>query len=103
MVFLPRPMDLNASMNAGSWCFVLSSDLSVKARWQVVFSGCKKTELFSVFDKNRASELNEVKTSKIRLAKFLKTRSLLSVNDCFKNEHNAIFGVFLQRLDNNSH
>jgi len=56
-------------------------------------SGCKKTELFSVFDK---------KTSKIRLAKFLKTRSLLSVNDCFKNEHNAIFGVFLQRLVNNT-
>ena len=65
---------------------------------QTLISGCKKTELFSVFDKNRASELNEVKTSKMRLAKFLKPRSLLSVNDCFKNEHNAIFGVFLQRL-----
>ena len=64
----------------------------------MLISGCKKTELFSVFDKNRACELNEVKTSKIRLAKFLKPRSLLSVNDCFKNEYNAIFGVFLQRL-----
>ena len=63
-----------------------------------IISGCKKTKLFFVFDKNRARELNEVKTSKIRLAKFLKSSSLLSVNDCFVNEHNAIFGVFLQSL-----
>ena len=55
---------------------------------KILNSGCKKTELYSVFDK---------KTSKIRLAKFLKPRSLLSVNDCFKNEHNAIFGVFLSK------
>ena len=64
----------------------------------MVSSASKKTKLFLVFDKNRARELNEVKTSKIRHAKFLKPRSLLSVNDCFKNEHNAIFGVFFQRL-----
>ena len=64
----------------------------------ILFSASKKTKLFLVFDKNRARELNEVKTSKIRHAKFLKPGSLLSVNDCFKNEHNAIFGVFLQRL-----
>ncbi|WP_235208357.1 hypothetical protein, partial [Saccharicrinis fermentans] len=38
------------------------------------------------------------KASKTRLSIFLKPRSLLIVNDCFKNENNAVFGVFLQRL-----
>mgnify|MGYP006879618216 CR=1 FL=1 len=55
-----------------------------------VFSGCKKTPCFWIFDK---------KPSKTRLSKFLKPRSLLIVNDCFKNENNAVFGVFLQRLN----
>ncbi|GAF05640.1 hypothetical protein JCM21142_104383 [Saccharicrinis fermentans DSM 9555 = JCM 21142] len=50
-----------------------------------------ETSVFSVFDK---------KASKTRLSIFLKPRSLLMVNDCFKNENNAIFGVFLQRLFN---
>lgn len=54
-----------------------------------IISVCKKTVYFQVFDK---------KTSKTRLSKFLKSRSLLIVNDCFKNESNAVFGVFLQRL-----
>ncbi|GAF04951.1 hypothetical protein JCM21142_93674 [Saccharicrinis fermentans DSM 9555 = JCM 21142] len=58
-------------------------------RWRVLYSGCKKTTVFSVFDK---------KASKTRLSIFLKPRSLLIVNDCFKNENNAVFGVFLQRL-----
>jgi len=55
----------------------------------ILISVCKKTLVFFFFDK---------KTSRTRLAKFLKTRSLLIVNDCFKNKHNAVFGVFLQRL-----
>jgi hypothetical protein len=33
-----------------------------------------------------------------RFLKFLKPRSLLLVKDCFKNESNAVFGVFSQRL-----
>ncbi len=41
---------------------------------------------------------NHMKASKTRLSIFLKPRSLLIVNDCFKNENNAVFGVFLQRL-----
>jgi len=52
----------------------------------------RKLLFFLVFDK---------KTSRTRLAKFLKTRSLIIVNDCFKNKYNAVFGVFLQRLFNN--
>ncbi|GAF05276.1 hypothetical protein [Saccharicrinis fermentans] len=55
----------------------------------LIISGCKKTTVFSVFDK---------KASKTRPSIFLKIRSLLIVNDCFKNENNAVFGVFLQRL-----
>ena len=54
-----------------------------------LFSARKKTILFSVFDE---------KTSKTRLSKFLNLRSLLFVNDWFKNESNEVFGVFLQRL-----
>jgi hypothetical protein len=54
-----------------------------------LYSACKKTLHFWVFDK---------KTSKTRLSKFLKPRSFLVVNDCFKNENNAAFGLFLQRL-----
>jgi len=46
----------------------------------------RKTLEFSGFDK---------KASYTRLSKFLKTRSLLFVNDCFKNENNAVDGVFL--------
>lgn len=38
------------------------------------------------------------KTPTTKLSKFLKTRSLLVVNYCFKNENNAVFGVFLQKL-----
>ena len=53
-------------------------------------SARKKTKLFSVFDK---------KASNTRLSKFLKLRSLLFVNDCFKNKNNAVVDVFLQRLD----
>jgi len=60
---------------------------------QMIISVCKKTHIFFVCDK---------KTSRTRLAEFLKTRSLLIVNDCFKNEQNAVFGVFLQRLINYS-
>jgi len=56
---------------------------------QTVSSSCKKTREFPVFDK---------KTSKTRLSKFLKPGSLQIVNDCFKNESNEVFGVFLQRL-----
>jgi hypothetical protein len=51
----------------------------------------QENNYFQVFDK---------KTSKTRLSKFLKSRSLLIVNDSFKNESNAVFGVFLQRLIN---
>ncbi|MDA3954387.1 MAG: FG-GAP-like repeat-containing protein [Bacteroidales bacterium] len=54
-----------------------------------LITACKKTPRFEFFDK---------KTSKTRLSKFLKLRSLIIVNDCFKNESNAEFGVFLQRL-----
>jgi hypothetical protein len=53
------------------------------------FSASKKTTKFSVFDK---------KGSNTRLSKFLKPRSLQEVNDCFKNESNAVVAVFLQRL-----
>jgi hypothetical protein len=53
-------------------------------------NACKEILRFLVFDK---------KTSKTRLSKFLKPRSLLIVNDCFKNENNAVFGLFLQRLN----
>jgi hypothetical protein len=56
---------------------------------ETLVSASKKTCNFCGFDK---------KTSKIRLSKFLKLRSLQMVNDCFKNESNAIFDVFLQRL-----
>lgn len=49
-------------------------------------SGYKKTHDFSVFYK---------KVQKTRLSKFLNPRSLLVVNDWFKNENNAVFGVFL--------
>ena len=52
-------------------------------------SVCQKTPCFKVFDK---------KTTKTRLSKFLEPRSLLWVNNCCKNESNAVFGVFLQRL-----
>lgn len=54
----------------------------------MLFSASKKTKVFSVFDK---------KAPNTRLSKFLKPRSLLIVNNCFKNE-NAAVGVFLQRL-----
>jgi len=57
----------------------------------MLFSASKKTTFFTVFDK---------KTPKTRLAKFLKTGSTPEAYDCFKNEHNAVFGVFLQRLFN---
>jgi hypothetical protein len=50
----------------------------------------KKTTKFSVFDK---------KAPDTRRSKFLKPRSLQVVNDCFKNESNAVVRVFLQRLN----
>lgn len=46
-----------------------------------------------VFDKKKA---------KTRLSKFLKSRSLHKVNDCFKNESNTVFAVLLQRLNKKS-
>jgi hypothetical protein len=55
----------------------------------LLYSASKKTTKFSVFDK---------KGPNTRLSKFLKSRSLQEVNDCFKNESNAVVGVFLQRL-----
>jgi TonB-linked SusC/RagA family outer membrane protein len=53
-------------------------------------SASKKTKNSQVFDK---------KASKARLSKFLNPGSLLMVNDWFKNESNAVFGVFFQRLN----
>ncbi len=38
------------------------------------------------------------KTTKTRLMKLLKSRSLLFVNDCFNNEHNAVFDVLFQTI-----
>jgi len=64
--------------------------------------------LSCVFKKTHVFFTSDKKTSKTRLAsflrvshrqEFLKTRSLFIINDCFKNEHNAVFGVFLQRLN----
>ena len=59
---------------------------------RLLTSASKKTKIFPVFDK---------KAPNTRLSKFLKPRSLLFVNDCFKNENNAVVGVFLQRLFRN--
>lgn len=56
---------------------------------RLLTSASKKTKIFPVFDK---------KAPNTRLSKFLKPRSLLFVNDCFKNENNEVVGVFLQRL-----
>jgi hypothetical protein len=53
-------------------------------------SASKKTTKFSVFDK---------KAPNTRLSKVLKPRSLQVINDCFKNESNAVVGVFFQRLN----
>jgi len=57
---------------------------------QFTNSACKKTTIFQVFDK---------KTSKTRLSNILKIGCLPFLNDCFKNESNAVSGVFLQRLN----
>jgi alpha-glucosidase len=54
-----------------------------------LLSSCKNTIHFGVFDK---------RTSKTRLSKFLKLRSLLILYDCFRNESKAVFGVYLQRI-----
>ncbi|MCF8362078.1 MAG: hypothetical protein K9G70_05595, partial [Prolixibacteraceae bacterium] len=53
-------------------------------------SASKKTKEFSVFVK---------KAPNTRLSKFLKSRSPDSRDDCFKNENNAVVGVFLQRIN----
>jgi cephalosporin-C deacetylase-like acetyl esterase len=55
-----------------------------------IISVCKKAHCFWVFDK------------KMSKAKFLKPGSLLIVNDCFRNENKAVFGLSLQRLINAS-
>jgi glycosyltransferase involved in cell wall biosynthesis len=55
----------------------------------ILLNASKKTTKFSVFGK---------KAPNTRLSKFLKPRSLQVVNDCFKNESNAVVGVFLKRL-----
>ncbi len=65
----------------------LSLILGMPFVWLI--SVCKKTPGFVVLCQ---------KTSKTRLSKLLKTRSLLFVNDCFKSESNAVFGVFWQGL-----
>ncbi len=65
---------------------------------KIVFSVSKKNAYIQVFDLSAKARQAGKNVSKTRLAKFLKPRSLLFVNDCFKNEYNAVFGVFLQRL-----
>ncbi len=57
---------------------------------QTLNSASKKTTKFSVFDKTGPNT---------RISKFFKPRSLQEVNDCFKNESNAVVGVFLLRLN----
>ncbi|MCF6331739.1 MAG: efflux RND transporter periplasmic adaptor subunit [Draconibacterium sp.] len=60
------------------------------------FNASKKTTYFHSFDK-KASKTKPAPNCR-GLSKFLKPRSLLLVNDCFRNESNEVFGVFLQRL-----
>ncbi len=54
-----------------------------------IIRNCKRTLNIQVFDK---------KASKTRLSKSFETKEFTLVNDCFKNENNAVFDVLLQRL-----
>ncbi len=51
----------------------------------------RKPLIFGVSDK---------KAPKDEACEILKIKEFTDVNDCFQNEHNEVFGVFLQRLTN---
>ncbi len=71
-------------------------------RYFNLYSAGKKTTFFQVFDKKSSKASPPEWQSRAgllsRWLSRLKLRSLHFVNDCFKNESNAVFGVFLQRL-----
>jgi len=52
--------------------------------------------IFQVFDKKTSQ--TSLPASKGRALEVLKIKEFTFVNDCFQNESNEVFGVFLERL-----